>query len=220
MNSMNNWRNAKAIADLRVVQSSYIWLFLAPFAAKALTEIDKVITLNILGQPFQITTTLPFSWEALFYAAIFFTLGNIIYGVRCPEILRGYKDYTQFRDSGKTMLQTHSALRQIAVDSEGRLIPKYEHIALTYLKRYSPSHIHEHVVYLDQAFDDTSASGRHNNDAESFYRVQELANHYRERSIAITLILYSFGIFLVTIIFIQNLNYVLSHSSLMSIFIR
>ena len=109
-----NWRMLKAIADSSAVKSSFIWLLIVPLLAKALAKINDTMQFDFFGNELLITTSLPFSWQHLFWAACWFTLANIIYHLRCPELVKTYKTFTDFEADGKGQLQINSSLKSIA----------------------------------------------------------------------------------------------------------
>lgn len=115
-----NWRMLKAIADSSAVKNSFVWLIIVPLVAKALTGINDVLTFDLFGNSVSINTTLPFSWQHLFWAACWFTVANLIYISRCPEIVKSYKTFTDFEADAKGQLQINSSLKKIVWSNDKR----------------------------------------------------------------------------------------------------
>lgn len=51
---------------------------------------------QIFGQALTFSWGLPFSWQALYLAALFFTLANVIYTIFCPAIIKNYDSFNDF----------------------------------------------------------------------------------------------------------------------------
>lgn len=118
------WRTLKGIADSAAVKSSFIWLLVIPLLAKALEKINDNMQFNFFGNEIVITTTLPFSWQHLFWAACWFSVANIIYLLRCPELVKTYKTFTDFEADGKGQLQINAVLKSLAWVNDRRNIIK------------------------------------------------------------------------------------------------
>jgi len=46
---------------------------------------------------------LPFSWTFLYFSALSFALGNLIYLIFCPQIIQRFSDYSEYKSSGYYM---------------------------------------------------------------------------------------------------------------------
>jgi hypothetical protein len=44
---------------------------------------------------------LPFSWQMFFLGAFFASIGNSIYAVKCPSIIKIFENYSDFKNSGR-----------------------------------------------------------------------------------------------------------------------
>jgi hypothetical protein len=93
------WSHLRWLGHNSAVKSSYIWLFVVPLAAKMLSPISGEHEFHIFGATLNIHFGLPFSWTIFYFMAIFFALGQIIYSLYCPKVL---KDYVTYSDYNKT----------------------------------------------------------------------------------------------------------------------
>ena len=89
-----NWALLKSLESLKLVRTSYIWLAIVPISSKILASTEEVIELTLFGNKFPLA--IPFSWEQFFYAALFFTLGNILVVSLAPQPIKSYKGYSEF----------------------------------------------------------------------------------------------------------------------------
>jgi hypothetical protein len=207
------WSYSRSLAESKVVKSSYVWLFIVPIAARMMSSLDDVIDLTIFGGSIQIATTLPFSWQLLFMAACFFTVANIIYSLFCPEIFKEYRSYSEFRDDSKTLLQIHSAIKNMVWSNKkpGVKSNYIKHLS-SYFKHYCASpNMEERDLDLNgrALFDNMELANRANISNNAFYFCQTLANEHNQPAVISTLLCYGVGLLFIGMIAIQNIAYVL-----------
>lgn len=97
-----DWSRLKSIADIRFVKSMYIWIFIVPVLATALSKVENLVNVTIFGYSFELVTQLPFSWTAFFFSAFLFVIANAIYFYHCPNVIKEHSDYSDFKAHGKT----------------------------------------------------------------------------------------------------------------------
>jgi hypothetical protein len=97
-----DWVTLSAFSKSKIVKSMVYWLFVTPILAKALSSINH-IDLKYLGFDGNINLTLPFSWTAFFFSALFFSFGNLLYSIKCPELIKDYKDFNNYASSQKSI---------------------------------------------------------------------------------------------------------------------
>lgn len=113
-----DWAFLRDIRQNRIVASMSFWLAFVPIAAKLLHEVADVVTVTVGGQVFTIHTTLPFSWQTLFFAAVLFSAGNALVSILCPKIVLEHKDFASFETSGKTEVHIREYERKFGSLSE------------------------------------------------------------------------------------------------------
>jgi len=95
-----NWVELKRIAELRFIKSMYIWLFIVPITAKALSKLKETMDITVFGVQFELVTSLPFSWVFFYFSAFLFVLANAIYFWHCPKIVKETENYADFQSKG------------------------------------------------------------------------------------------------------------------------
>lgn len=83
---MNNWKFITRYGKNKIVQRTYIFLFLVPFLITTLVKFDLS----------RIIEAIPFSWHMFFYSSVFFTLGNLVYQLFAPSIIKDNNSYYDF----------------------------------------------------------------------------------------------------------------------------
>lgn len=96
------WSTLRDIEHNKVIRSTYVWLFIVPITAKFLSKLESNLSFEISGQMITFVLSMPFSWQALFFSACFFVIGNILVSLQIPEIIKKYKNFSDFSTSGKT----------------------------------------------------------------------------------------------------------------------
>ncbi len=95
------WENLKTINKNQIVSSTYIWLVIVPFIAKLTSKLENTIAFTFSGKVYEIDLVLPFSWQLFFLSALAFVLGNIVYIIFCPKIIKDYRNASEFIATGK-----------------------------------------------------------------------------------------------------------------------
>ena len=113
------WSKLKSVQNIKIVQSSYIWLLIVPITAKFFSKIENTLTLSFSGNTYELDLILPFTWVIFFFSALSFTLSNLFIITFSPVIIKDHKNYIEFRNSGGTeedylgYLEDHDAQQDI-----------------------------------------------------------------------------------------------------------
>ena len=94
------WDTLIQMSRNKIVNSSYLFLFITPIAAKVTRHLPEVVEIP-LGSGYQFTIGLPFSWLWLFWCALAASLANVIVLFRCPEIVSKYREWADFERSAR-----------------------------------------------------------------------------------------------------------------------
>lgn len=116
------WSNIRKLGSSKAVSSSYFWLIATPILARLLSNLPETLKFNIGGQDIVIPAELPFSWEVFYYAAICFAVGTLIYNLSCPKLIKDYKSFNEFYDSGGSNRELHDMYREIIFDNNPELL--------------------------------------------------------------------------------------------------
>ena len=101
-----NWNDLRKMGNAKFVSSMYIWIFIVPIIAKMFEFIETdIINLVIFEQVIPFNTNLPFTWTMFYFSALFLALGNLIYIIKCPKIIKDHPSYQSYLDEGKQLKQ-------------------------------------------------------------------------------------------------------------------
>ena len=178
------WSRLKSIGGHKFISSMYIWLFLVPLLANTLSNVGGSFPITVFNHTFEFKASLPFSWQAFFYSALFFTLANLIRLSFCPKIINEHSDYASFKRS--EMTGSHLAEYESEFEIELLVVARKMHI--TKLK--------------------TNMSK--NDMSKIFWEIHEKANDTKKLAQYIAAIFYLFGFLLIGLVIFQNVNNVLT----------
>ena len=95
-----NWDTLISMSRNKIVNSSYVFLFVTPIAAKVTQRLPELVEIPV-GSGYQFSIALPFSWLWLFWCAVAASLANLIVLVRCPSIVGDFREWDSFERTGK-----------------------------------------------------------------------------------------------------------------------
>ena len=96
-----SWAGLSRLGQSKVVRSSWLWTVSVPVAARILHNVPDTIEIPIADIYVPLSLQLPFSWVALFFASLFFSLGAAGYAMASPTLVRKFKDYTDYISTGR-----------------------------------------------------------------------------------------------------------------------
>jgi hypothetical protein len=109
------WSAFNQLGKSRISKSTYIWIVTVPLLSKLICKIGPEIRIPIISQHAILTLGLPFSWKIFYFSSLAFGLATIIYSIKCPEIIRKYNRYSQFKEEGKGQRQIIDYLIQATI---------------------------------------------------------------------------------------------------------
>lgn len=68
-----------------------------------MAHLPETIDLPVFGTVVAVSLSLPFSWVAFYFASLFAVLGQLVFVVRCPQIIKNYPDWAFAHDTLKEM---------------------------------------------------------------------------------------------------------------------
>lgn len=179
------WSSIRGLAQARIVTSMYLWLFVVPVLAQALSRLTGVARMNVFGHLFEVNLSLPFSWQIFYFSALCFTIGNVVFVLRCPSVIKDHRTASEFRAAGK-------GIDQIDAYSIDAQMPPDEYAA-------AKTQVEAHYKNNDERFHDL------------FWQVHAYADRQRLRELWLTSLLYAAGLALVAYVFVENLLVVIEH---------
>ncbi len=100
------------------------WLVFVPPMAKLLHEVTDVVHITLGDHVLTLNLSLPFSWQTLFFASLFFSVGNLLISLLGPSIVMLHRDFESFNSAGKTLKHLsvyENKLSQIPPEKRKRL---------------------------------------------------------------------------------------------------
>lgn len=143
------WSKLRALGHNSIIKSSYIWLIIVPLAAKMLSALPEKHTFKIFEANIIIHFGLPFSWITFYFMALFFAIGQLIYSLKCPEILKNYANFSDYKKSGAGVLLILKYLEECIISSTKNNSSNLKKELDDFLKRipsFSDSHIKEELI--------------------------------------------------------------------------
>lgn len=122
-----NWKQLKFLPNIRIIKSMVYWMFIVPIIAKALQHLPNPLILTIANHAYKFDISLPFSWYLFFFAALFFSMGNLLYELWCPKIIKDHITYAGFKGDRKMIGHLNEYAKNISLDVEGS-IEEIEHL--------------------------------------------------------------------------------------------
>lgn len=115
---MMTWSSLKRIAEIRLVKSMYIWLFIVPIAANTLAGVKENVSFSLGGQVHQLALGLPFSWSVFFFSALLFSVASGMYFYHCPKIIKENGSYGDFKDNARSIFHLATYASEIDETSD------------------------------------------------------------------------------------------------------
>jgi len=86
-----NWVAMRTFGQSKILKSSYFWFVFVPICSKIIQHVPDLVAIG-----------LPFSWKAMFFASVSFTLASILFSWRCPALIRDFAIPADFTAQGWT----------------------------------------------------------------------------------------------------------------------
>ena len=102
MKKLIYWDGLSKIGNNRFVKSSYYWLLIIPIIVKILANVEPNLVLVIFEYEFKLDLGLPFKWQLMFLASLFFSISIILFNLFCPLIFKENKNFNSFLNQGFT----------------------------------------------------------------------------------------------------------------------
>lgn len=96
-----DWHILRSLGNSKIVKTSYFWFFFVPATARLMLPVagkhEVAIPWLNSGAPFQINLDLPFNWKVFCVMSIMFMAGQFVYAIACPQVVKLYKSYGEYR---------------------------------------------------------------------------------------------------------------------------
>lgn len=200
------WLALGKLGESKLVRSSTVWLAIVPTTAKLFERIEDHFPITVLGHTFDIHPALPFSWQIFFFAAVFFTVGNLLYSWKCPAFLRAFKTPADFVKAGGVDQLIADAMAFFLKPLSG---PEPDRVIADFLTRFAvagdPIEPDKRATIIS---DITIKSGYQ---AIAFWHVQKLLDRYGLVPRCATALMYGSGLALTAVLLTQQINFVIHY---------
>ena len=113
------WGHLAKLNAVRLINTMYVWIFIVPIMAKLLENVGGEVQLTIFEHNFVVHLALPFSWVAFYFSALSFAAANLLFQLRCPNVIKEQQDYSEFRRANKGVEHLDTYLPEIGMNWEG-----------------------------------------------------------------------------------------------------
>ena len=160
---------------------------------------------------------LPFSWYYFYFGAVSIALGSILYEFFCPELIKNYKNYGEFLQSGQSdeYLDRISNKYKISIYFLMLLDKPYieekttEKIKIEPRKRYEEPTYEEYEKVVDYKHNIKYQEERKN----SYNKLYDQIKYKKICIIYLSFVLYSLGFSAFVWVIIENIYFVIKHLS-------
>ena len=215
------------------VKNSYIYLIIVPFLAKLLSKLENPLKIILSGIEYKFDLSLPFSWILFYFAALAFTIGYIIFFIRAPNIIKENVNFSDFSDAKKNFNHLNGYLANMGINDyyieelgldtisvksygidhatqvlKGKKKPKELEKILQKIEVYNCLHSNSKDFNQNKTLNDSlSESGYVSLSFWAIYTYADriFSSNWKIASLAFFII----GTILISIVFIQNMIYVL-----------
>lgn len=215
IHNVPTWTVLSALGKSRIFKSSYFWIVLVPLVAKLFSGIENIIDFEIFGASISINLALPFSWQMFYFSALFIGAASLIYSMFCPEIILKYDKFSDFTDEGKGRKQIISNLIQVV--SGAKVKPPNTKVdeddLIEFAEKFAVVTDKINTSNIGFTFDDLiDMEININEKANSFWWVRNKVNDSKILPRILCSAFYLLGTILLSIVFIENLLFVIKQA--------
>lgn len=123
-----DWKSLRDFSNAKLIKSMGFWLIITPIMAKLLENVSS-LPIQFTGEKTNqfISLSLPFSWVYLFFAALSFSLVNLIVALRCPKLIIEFENYSDFKHkSNSKEYLVQQFLNEFNAKRETPILHKYK----------------------------------------------------------------------------------------------
>lgn len=177
-----NWEVVNKLGKNRLLRTSYIWLILVPPLAKLLSTIRSPLDFSQYVPGLIINLSLPFSWQTFYFSAVIISTAGVIYFLRCPEIVKSFSTFAEFKAEGRD---------------------------LNYLKKYAEK-IGQEIPFLKEPTIESSRIDYYM--SKGFWQLFDYEKQQNQWAVVISFCLYIIGIALIIWVLVDNFIFVIKQT--------
>jgi len=185
-----NWLQISLISKTKFVNNILLFVIFVPIVSKIFEKFGDEFYFNIDNYIYIIKLELPFSLGLFYFSSVFFLLGNILYKISVPSIIDENKSFSAFESDGKNKIHLINYYENDKIDNED--------LDCT-------------ILYSDKILDRDELS-------DFFWNFWNSSLNKKIWFRFTITLLYSFGIIMIIILFLQNIYYVMKTMNLVNKF--
>lgn len=198
MNLALPWKSIHALGRTMALQSSYLFFVMVPVIVEMYDTAEHVELIRF---------DLPFSWIALFFAALSISIANTAYFLLCPQLVKEFPGYLEFQQSGRGASYMARQIEQYAPRDMRN--DSVDQIADHLFTKYS-SDLHVNPTVLPKVRLDLGTPGTQVSQA-MFWSIYDVANNLLFPARVVASLFYYLGFTLVGLVFLQKILTVIDH---------
>lgn len=206
------WLALAVLGRSSIIKSFSIWFLIVPFMIKVLDKIPETVSVVILEQEFCFNLSTPFPNQIywFYFASVLFALGNLIYSMRCPGIIKSYKSYAEFKEIDGSSVSLLLALEEFC-DAKETTSKDNDAVVFDFIDKYCEASCKKECLEQKKWVLKLNYCQVLEKDVPNiFSHVRETANYLRRRSRQVCALSYILGMFIIGFILCQNIFMVLS----------
>ena len=131
------WLAIAILGRSSIIKSFSVWFLIVPFIIKFLDKIPESISVVLLEKEFSFNLETPFPNQVywFYFASVLFAVGNLIYSLRCPGIIKNYKSYAEFREIDGSSVSPLMALEEFC-DTKETTIEDKKAVVFDFIDKY------------------------------------------------------------------------------------
>lgn len=200
------WLDISVLGRNSIVKSFSVWFLVVPFIIKIMDKIPEAVSIFIWGKEFTFNLNTPFPNQIyLFYfASVLFAIGNVIYSLMCPFIIKNYRSFSEFKELDGS---SASLLYALEVFCDSKELDEQDKVAVVFdfVDRYCELDCKEECIGKENWYTTLSYCRVSESQITNiFSHVRDSVNYLHRRSRQACAFFYIVGIILVAFILCQN----------------
>ena len=215
-----NWKRVSVFGKNKLINRSFVYLFIVPMLAKLLSKIESPLSLIIGGAELEVVLDLPFSWKLFFFSALLFTVASLLYHFISPPIINENISFGDFLNHKKNRTHIRQYMNHLEINREWLItvgvdvdiLEEYNGLqgCLKSFDFYKTKWRRNHALrkieiyhHLNRwLFDDTSSS--EDSLELSFWLLYRESNRSRMLGLIVTAFMYLGGFVLISVVLVQS----------------
>lgn len=216
-----NWKVISVFGKNKIINRSFLYLFIVPVFAKILSKVQSPLSLNFGGSKIEVVLDLPFSWKLFFFSALFFTLAAILYHFISPTIIKDNNSFGDFLNDKKNFTHLYRYMEELGITDEwikkvgvetglyksinfvDKIYSSFDYYKTGWRRKSALTKIEIHY-YISEWMTNTG-SMKEQRVEDAFWLLFRQSNKSRKIWLIFTSLMYLAGFILISIVLIQSI---------------